>query len=1619
MNTHIIRSSPPHEVIKHLKTVQEHWSDEDITREYLRLIESGSVPPSSFGFWIGMLRSPHALLLALRQTVSIGARRLAIKKLKKLLSIPEWHETWDAIGGTSGALELFSDFSVREMKQACRAIVLSTKTNNVDSKREKFTELFRALLPSYFPDIPPGSLRTKDPRQLRGLYRTLLPACTKDVVTRLITEHPEEFKAFERQLLFCHTDTVKDLAMQHDFGKSFDETVWLVPLLSEYPPLRTSTRGISRSMHFSIQVLEKLACEDREASFSPKEFMRTLVEPLLKRASKKKADVAAVQNIVNLVLQCMQRKPELAEYLDLREGRLVHMVVTFWGRNRDMFEAQLKALLSMPRFPRKSNIDIVHTIRPFLGNIPRPRRYELLQLCCKTISGLDLDVDDDLKKLSLGPLNRELLKQITPKEALRFFTRVRSARGEENFVTQGPPGSITSHRLTFDNHNGDPDLWHAVLLLQCDQQKEAEIISARGFESCKKAAMSSPSQEKRAFYAHGAICYATASGSLELYKEAHLWARRFVRDPLTPSKLYGSRLIEANALLSGIPTVFQDHVTADGIRHRVEEANQMIMILYETRCSALREPSFNRGSWTSIFQLFFDVVEERRQRSAILKKKLSLSDEGLYEILWSDTLKMLIAAEEKGQTPGFEGLKTNSVRGLMSHSPVILRNEEISTLRFFDNLARARDELWRKYRLSTYPATAALPEPFPRGLPLQHLIAPYEIHARDMHICVPYIASRIDAAVFPDPAAALAPFPTDQEILDAIGPFLDNYRTALKMMVPGSYENVEKERLLRKAWDYAIGPLSQARFTPKEAYIYWSKIHYSDSSSKFWPKFYEFMSDIDPWPTVPNVDQPDEIEEWNPFPPHKWSIPSRKIDELTYIDMSKDFGGSSSDATLGSTLTLIHPQVPEIVEPGIWTLGRVDLAKRRPAIREGQILSALLYLESKIPGSRVFNKPFPADGQGSGFRFPAAFLDDQFYTEKSIDENSSLSILGNHLLDVPPTLLVRLAEQALQSGEPHGVERLALRLIEMLMTCDRPTVASKLAIKAILERPDNSSWHRSLLSPRFFRRVPASVAQDVMNAFAEAILQRLEEQSAATRKAESQDGKPKQRESYVKVTTVKLLATLLKDTECISEEFASTVLARIMVKARHVDIRRSVVESLISLLQDASPEQATKVVSVFETIIPVCRNLRERVPVGEEEWTAAEACLDLPALDPTNEPNDTAPILSSLLRAGHAECTTRIVLPIVANLQQQTARWVALFLRKHGLDDTAQHALAIPLLPREQEIYHALLAHNVSDTPVSLLTSYLDYLVFNIAPPAPIAALNKKLTQDVKLKSQADVQAWLARYAQGADVVHGGLPQTYSSRSFSILDLLRAPGALTGAITPKAVQEHFLKLFTTLLWHEDERHALLASVTNRLWDAVPSSALSAQWATYKQPVVEAMIRYTDALRTRAWERDARRKPAVLPETYAWRLWVLQCAARHGEHPGESQSDAGSKDNSDGEARCGAFAARVARMAGQLAGGVYHRKFAQLKRALDYVEGDDRLRVACHLGDVSRTRLSWLTREDHLRVELAAGLLKPPEDEWIFPEPCKDEELLGKVEAMKESWKASESEEVRRHGFDCW
>jgi len=1052
-----LRCSPPQKVAQHLRAVVEKASEDEITKQLIHFVDIGLVPPAVFAPWLCI--SPKSLHSALIQAISAEVRRLAIKKLRKDLRSWQWSLTWDSIGGVQGCVDLLSRFSAKEVKETCRAIGTSAKAIDGEVKREEVTQLFLALQPRFFPVTPQSS---QDERTLSAQYRRLLPSCTKEFVTNVIDGDLKGKQGIPhdvcRRLLLLHSDALQAAALRYVFENHPSGKEWLWPLLHDYPSETAAPKGFSASMMFSFVILHRLL-EEESPLLSAERCIHEIVQPLLKRAVKKKIDWSMKLQIVDVALKYLEAHPNVAKSLGYERNGLLHLVSMCWSRRPEMFETQFTVLLTYSHKSITKGFFVA--FEHLLMGVPRSRRYAVLQFCYKNATGHDLNVEKGLKGAKCF-LSSRLLHQLQAAEALGLFSRLRSAQGGEFVGRAGDWDFFLGSGSTPDSKTGDVDMWQTFLLRRAGHQEEAKKIAIKCMQARKQAAVSSSTPEQRAFYAGSVFNFAVACESLELYRQAHEWAQRFIRDSLVVKELYQNPNLDVRVLLAGIPESVDKGVTATDLRRRVKLANQILSSLFDRACMALREPSFSVRSWHGTLCLFSHAVRHRIERSNEVKDALGLSEDELYDVLWKDTQILLTAVEQKALVPSHSRLHVDYLGGILAYGrrPIPLIDGLPSTYRFFDDLAKARDDIWRRYRPTVHPAAASLPDPFPRGLPLQHLCEPYTLDDASLETLAPYIASRRDLALFLDPSLAQRALPSDEETRRAIGVFVDDYSYAFSLLLPTRLGKEEKEARIDRAWTHAINALSQGRMSPGEAVRYWQ-------TTRAYRGLPLGKTETERWPLLPTFDTSShtiEVEEWNPIPDDIVESKSRTLDNLTYIDVSKRIS-EIANAKVHSTVEYSMPTIPGVERHEVWSTARIDQAKAFPDVREAQVLSSLLYLDTfSSTKTRILSKAFPSSSDH--IRYPAVFLDGHFLSNMKLEKDAALSVLKFHRANVPAPLLAQITDNAMRTLDTTSVDadeyvetqRVAFRLVELLGHSDRPGLAADIAVRTIVGRPDASSW---------------------------------------------------------------------------------------------------------------------------------------------------------------------------------------------------------------------------------------------------------------------------------------------------------------------------------------------------------------------------------------------------------------------------------------------------------------------------------------------------------------------------------------------------------------------------------
>jgi hypothetical protein len=1577
-----------------------------------------------------MTNSPWAIAQGLQQNFSVIARHSSTMHLGKTLCSSRWKLIWDGLGGTAGLLKLFADLSVHDVRTACKLLAKSGRGKYALEKRVYMTELFMGLQPHIFPDAP---FKTSDRRPLAKFYRHLIPACTEELVERVqIGDLKGKWKGTRDELLMqCHPAIIRKqqlAALKNEAGAKIDSRR-LEGLVNQYPTGH-STSGFSPSMAFSLQVLRVLV-DNQESVLEDNIFIDDLVRPLLRRALRKQVDWSTTQEIVDLTIQYLEKHPHAGSAISNSAGDVRHLVALCWAYEPERFEKQLRKLCSDSRFGT-SKYRSPGDWTDFLTAVPKKRRYALLRLCLQESTGWDIDNADDLKKAEWN-LNYELVERFDPQEALDLFTRFRAARGDNNLMTISLWHTILSIGPACKKIGHDNDMFHVFFLHRADRDEEVQSLARQRIKVRKHEAAAAKEPEHRAFFARSALYFAIASGDIQLYREVLQWTKRFSRDQKVYSDLYGQWCYtrEVYALLGGLSDASRAPTKSD-VQARVRLGNTVLQDLLDIACAAIREPSFQRYDWVDTLELFQKVIQNRIDSLPKLKKQLTASDDDMYAIVWEDTLEMLLTVEEKAHRSENTRLEATAPRGPCDVGVAFrlqLTDTDPSTYRFFDNLAKARDSLWSKLRSSRHPAVLALPKPFPRGLPIQYLTGCWILSEPKLEDLAPYIVSRAKAVLFLDPAEALAPAPGDDESKAALGHFVDSYNYALQIFVPESCDERQRIERVSQAWSYLIGPLSNSRMSKEEAARYFQQLR-PQYLKKYWPPSPHSDVASCTWPLLPEVDDPTQRYEWNPFNAGRPTSPQRDLDDLTYLDctllVNEDRGMRPIDPWPKWSFSG-PPKVPgnEVDLVQIWNSSR--------NMGEGGVLSALLYLEMMYGSAygSLLERPFPSVDDT---RYPSLYLDGDFQGEP-LNCYTAVRAIRGHLDSIPPALLHlsaknMIAELAASDRDEHSdssVQELAFTLLLRLGESDKPILAQDRAINIILNRPTASSWHRLLMKPCYLRRLSASDASNCFGTFAEAILQRMQASKVNRDKAkdvtsqqiiESASSKPD-----VKVTTSKFLAQLLNGTEFIDEDSAFAILSKLLEMGTHADVRLNITKTLLAMLDGSTPVLAEKVFAALESLIPVAGNLHELKFVGECNWKTAEETLSLPAFPDIDDQSPTGKFfidyyLDASDNSGYRQTfLNRILLPTIRYRQDQISRWNSLFLRKYAVTDPG---LKFPVMPPYAT---RLLQKNFAPfLPATLLNDVFSHTLFTIAPPASIETMQAKLKADPEIMARPEVFPWFKANRSGPNAI------TVYAR-FDLLAMLDTC-TKTSEITPTFIKEKFFEIFRAAIGagaplYEQLTGILLKNFLNGTYTMRP------WWATHGKPMLTEMIEHVEALRTTLWKEDANRVPSVLPDTFPWRLLLLDYPFPTKSPTSTSASDA-----------CKTFAGQLSSViATELSTSIYHRKLEHIKTYLeldpvsqpgnlqaykiiakkqirhdkkDHAHEElqtNRLIIATHLGKIAAGNVGM---EDVLRVELADHLLGLMRYEWSGV--AKD--IKERVRECVKGWRDCADEGVRRVGWGC-
>ncbi|KAK3387822.1 hypothetical protein B0H63DRAFT_542278 [Podospora didyma] len=1580
-----LRTSPQQAIGKLL---QEHGS-ESLIAPLLSAVEQGSIAPSVFESFIETSHDANAIVASIRQGHSASIRRAAMRHLYlPLRSASHYAPTWDALGGATGIAHLMRELIATDVHMLCRVLGSAAHAPGAMAERQQnMSTLLRLLYPG-------PQMATDDPRPLVNSYKLLVKACDFDLCVELAeTQSPLwSDTVYKKYLLSLHAAAYQQRAVgKWDFPPK-DKILNLAPLQDL----------LDRDWKFSLATLTQIAeakTDDLKIT-DPEGFRDSLVLPVLRALRSRKGVGAVKQKVWSLFFVCLEKWPELNTILS---GLLPH-AVHWWSyttndRSRQFGEVAVKSILES--LPPTGSISLTW-LPQFItrhANRDKKRSYDVVRMVFLhqkykiDIENPSTSDKEKMRLLDLSSFTTELFTMIPPAKALNLLDLLEQAQPGQGLRKRFYQG-ILSQASDYGETDG-VDSQADLVILRCF------LLSASGREGSDgghwatikdlierrmKNATKGRDWSRRSFWAMSALFLAIAHGDVDIYSGILTWARRFDKDPLTVAALYKSSTLgtrEGVDLLCGVP--IKDRLFAKTSEATVGQAivggNKVVLQLLEAAAAGLREPSNSCSTWECVGRLASDVTERRLRRVNALQAHLGLTDDAVYNLVWQPTLRILIDTESFSLQDEHESLGFGGRNGLLRFAMPI-ENLSEPTWRFFDNLAKARDELWQMHRTKTNPAVLTLGTPWPKGLPT-HFLAQFNI--KEAQYRMPYLLSRAERVVFGAAEYLLAPPPEDKETTDTISGFGENYKMCVKIYVKGADADdvAGRENRLSRAWNHVTANLTEE----KRGVTFWRKCVFTTDlgvplAHLFPPDTPDAKFDV-PWPRFPATDDPSEPTEWNPDPRVEVQVQPEPVVEtgeprLTCLDVmlgryihSPSLGWKAGFYVSGNNAasTPATSSAPRTVMlPSIWSRSSFAGCASDPLIA-----AAILTLNSRHGAdTSLLMKPFPT---AEDARFPALFLADEYLEGLSMANKSlGFSVLeGNS--NVPVELLFRLASSAVARVKSTAFEghvadpAMAMALIKIITQGDRPSIACPLIHDMILNGQGESAWHRQFFHIGFLSRLSHRDAQGFLVDVSKAIVDILRLQAlnwtATPPPSAGETAKSATSTPFVKITTVKMVVQVLQDSRFIDSQTACTVLQDILQYSRHVDIRLAVVTSLIGLIQASTDQKLITTASkVLEThAIPMAASLNERLVLTEEDWLdAAKADGELPEIEPFNaEERPVKDMIFGLHGWGETAQKAALKLALQARVLElsieNNSRWTALFLRKNNL--SLPEGEVLPKAPLDPRLFSEI----GLDITADVFELIERFTIANVSPTPGLAAINATVRDNKQLANSKARKHWLSLWGNTGHAALGlGL-------LYHAVYELQKPAHVPSMIPMERIHAFLMDVAEAFIMSSD-RNALDALV-GRFQQNWERKAHILTWNTNGLPLILRIIARIDSLRTPAWQQNPDRFPRALPDTLKLRVKLLRS-------PSDDPYCAKASTAAELESDIRAFTAQVVGLAEELVQRKtpYWELWSWIsKQIVEKVKAKDRLRVALALAEAWEKTKEDGSMVDCLKIELAGELIK--------------------------------------------
>ncbi|UKZ96329.1 uncharacterized protein TrAFT101_011126 [Trichoderma asperellum] len=1580
------RSAPGDQAI-HLRHVltSNPGAASSLTSELITLVTSDALPSIVLSLWPMAADEPDAIVAVMRQELCLSAQSSAIKHFYRHLRREKtFAKAWEAVGGASGVAQLAAKFNLGHVRLLFNLLGDTSRARGARDERQSAMEELLTLL--WGNDGEASAVGTDggpfDSRPLRREYVKLVPACSGAFRV--------EWAEMKRQLpeRYSHSVTTDQEFFEHYYNEKLRRSeITASKFLHKIKALAMSR------IDYGLDILHMFTESETLLGASPSDLLKTIIDPLGKRFLSNRMISSAVtmqfwSRVVSCLKECRLFHTEFGNFVE-HYRRIAARLTKIWNHSRAQAEytdllATLFSLLPQTVVNRYSLVD-------FIRQAARPLRYRFLRLFLKNAAGYQVDIGEpdsldhaEFQKSSLRwPVG--IFFELSADEALPLLVKILRA-GKDIRPAYG--NTFIFERQDVDDRDiADHHILQALLLhrstaalhsVVTDLDAMRSDIRLRELPGRMKKATQGRTPETRAQWCEATLSLCVAIGDLNLYAETLRWARRFNKDPLTVKEIYNKSCIASHEgvnLLAVLPFIRETPltITLEQLTKNIHSANEVLQVLFETAIMAVNEPSFNYRDWKATFGLISEVISRRLNWANDFQDRSEISDDALYDAVWEPTFTMLKKMISTLLSPAGEKFKSINAYAIISGSlvsePEIMR---APTIKFLNNLAVFHDSIWAERRTRETPAIVTAGDFWPKGLAIQHL----SDHFGMAMAYLPYTRSRIEQIVFMDVHKALASVQVDEETQAAIGEFIDSWHEALRLYIrpprvlysknPTSKDfplHVQHQKRIERAWKYATVDLSKDRMSLEEAERFW------------WPVFSHHRIYIErdevgidesanqrPEPSLPDEDEDMHPIEWNPDPDYDRISQPEKSRSIapTYLDVLL----SQSEYTTAfypnrdskpSALETVKAAIPGKPRPcSFWesscTTGRKLTGRGADAYLTAGILALNLGFGSDIS---LLKTPFP---DASMARIPAVYLDQEFLEREAISGTQIHSMLSTLKSYVPTRLLVRLAASVLENigkkPEPEKPYAIFEMIIDIILHGTNPSLAFPLIQQFVLENPDASSWHRVLLNPQVFMRLLPSDAKRFFESFTDAILDKLQEQ--AERRAK--DPNPSESKGpLVKVTTVKMLAQLLRECPVIDSSFAVDLNIRILQRASHVDIRTASIKALMEAITTTTSQVVRQRIfdALFEHAAPMASAVHEAQ--STVDWNALKSDDELPEIWGDGTGNFINPPIMDLimcagpgidLQSDQSRALTKLKHFILDSSAETNRRWMDLFLKKNGfsIPDNAQ----LPAIPVFPTALHTLLSSMKLDTSLKYIDLMKRYMLLKMSPPNWLARINKSVRDDKVLSRSNAGKHWY---------------NLWSSNSYKYMtDTLAIIRVYLGPKNRNLRNNEQSKAF----------YQCLEQFIFEIGDTLVTEGLSSQYASFlssissidpESSVWRRLLDRIESLRTPAWQADPNRTPKVLPDTLPLKIKMLNLPKKKITNSDEVKGVM---------SRC---VNGVVELLNEFvsSGTPYFERFNTLQRELGTVE--PLAEMAIMLGsEPARRSADEVTLVDHLRLELTVNMM---------------------------------------------